>query len=129
MKKLLLVLCALSSASALADKQECFKAFRAVVSEHKAELNTDYPNAKAAMEKAILQYQTQFEGSAEGEIFVDEQVAYFKRGALSGYKIAVTDGGDESLLDCFFDRQGNLLRTYWHNQSPEETWVCEGYED
>lgn len=44
--------------------------------------------------------------------------------ATLGYKISITDGGDESNVNFYMKSDKILYRT-WDNQSPERDWLCE----
>lgn len=66
------------------------------------------------------------EGNAnENELETFDAAAYVKANRASGYRMVVTDGGDESNVTYIFDASGRMLMASWQNQSPIRYWICE----
>lgn len=74
--------------------------------------------------KALKHYRSEL---TQGGVYIEGATAYkdVARGTIAGYRVAVTDGGDESTVTYYFDGRGKLLYGRWDNQSPETYWFCE----
>lgn len=93
---------------------------------------------REAEKKAVLNYMSyqnfKFDGS--NSLFVKTEQYQEKKTNNSsvGYKISVTDGGDESNVRYYIkidvgmeDVAYPILMRYWDNQSPERDFLCETY--
>lgn len=62
-----------------------------------------------------------------GGVYIESATVYrdLTRNAIAGYRVTITDGGDESLVTYYFDGKGKLVYGKWDNQSPETFWFCE----
>ena len=55
---------------------------------------------------------------------ITEVTARYRNGAISGYEVEITDGGDESTFRYVTDAKRRALVAYWYNQSPLTYWFC-----
>lgn len=64
-------------------------------------------------------------GEADFEVHISEATEFQDvNGRVLGRKVSVTDGGDESLVEYFYDHRRKLVSAFWHNQSPVRYWFC-----
>lgn len=95
-------------------------------------------NLREAEKKAVLNYidYQNFNFNEDRSLFVTtEQYQDSKQGNTSvGYKISVTDGGDESNVRYYIkidvgteDVIYPILYRAWDNQSPERDFLCETF--
>jgi hypothetical protein len=74
--------------------------------------------------KALRHYRDEL---TRGGVYIASATAYkdLAHGSIAGYRVTITDGGDESTVAYLFDGKGKLLYGKWENQSPETYWFCE----
>lgn len=92
---------------------------------------------RAAELKAVKNYMSYLAFSFDGDNGLEvttEQYKSLKNDESIGYKISVTDGGDESNVRYYIkidvgteDVAYPILYRIWDNQSPEYTFLCEKY--
>lgn len=92
---------------------------------------------RAAELKAVKNYMSYLEFSFDGDNGLEittEQYQSLKTKESIGYKISVTDGGDESNVRYYIridvgteDVAYPILYRIWDNQSPEYDFLCEKY--
>ena len=70
----------------------------------------------------LKEYRTRNE--TEFPVRIESVVARFKGTVLTGYEVAVTDGGDESTFRFVTNAQRKPVVAYWYNQSPYTYWFC-----
>lgn len=97
----------------------------------------DFKKLKSAELKAVKDYMKylEFKFDEDNSLFVTTSQYKKKEDSTSlGYKISVTDGGDESQVNYYIkidpgteDVAYLILYRHWHNQSPERDYLCETY--
>ena len=116
-----------SVATPTAAPQSCGERLRAVVEGVKTDVGITRSTFKIAG-IALSHYREEIninDLSLAHEAYVDSVAEYRSAdGKLLGYKVSVTDGGDESMVDYIIDHQRKLVSAYWHNQSPVRFWFC-----
>lgn len=107
--------------------------------EREIELKTvhDFKKLKSAELKVVKNYinYQEFKFDEDSSLFVSTaQYRLKKDGTSLGYKISVTDGGDESNVNYYLkidvgihDIAYLILYRHWDNQSPERDFLCETY--
>lgn len=78
---------------------------------------------------ALKHYRSEIlNGESRGEDFevhIEEATEFYAtNGRILGRKVTITDGGDESAVDYYYDHRRKLITAYWHNQSPIRYWFC-----
>jgi hypothetical protein len=91
--------------------------------------NADYKKLTTFESKAVKDYVAYVEYENYGENFLEVTTEmYVKKSSreILGYKVSVTDGGDESNVRYYVKNATNfpILYRMWDNQSPEYTWIC-----
>jgi hypothetical protein len=92
---------------------------RQAISTKRDQFITSQTYALAA--EALRHYRNDLYGT---NIYIDNAAVYKRGRVIVGYKIAITDGGDESIVDYILDGNKQLISAYWHNQSPQRFWFC-----
>lgn len=120
MKIIIMILFGFSSL-VFASEQKCGEKLGAIVHAKPQVLKIDQKTyAFAAL--ALKHYRTST--SPTSGVYIEKFIRYTKDGRRTGYKIDITDGGDESKVSYYLNRSGELVYAKWHNQSPEEYWFC-----
>lgn len=102
--------------------QACGEKLRAVVDGEKVSVNITRSTYRLAGQ-ALRHYRAEI--ASEFEVYIEEAAEYRSQdGKLMGFKISITDGGDESMVDYILDHRRKLVSAYWHNQSPVRFWFC-----
>jgi len=57
-------------------------------------------------------------------VYIETVTARYRNGALSGYEVGITDGGDESFIRYVTNARKRPEVAYWSNQSPMTFWFC-----
>jgi hypothetical protein len=99
----------------------CSQRLRMVVTGDREALTVTKGSYRTAA-KALAHYRSRF--GSEG-VYIESVNRYKRANLIVGYKISITDGGDESKVDYILDHRSVLISAYWHNQSPERLWFCE----
>ena len=89
----------------------------------------DYKKLTAFEAKVVKDYISYVSYEAYGDNFLEVTTEmYVKKSTkeIMGYKVSVTDGGDESNVRYYIKNAGTfpVLYRMWDNQSPEYTWIC-----
>lgn len=94
-------------------------------------------NLRSAELKAVNNYinYLDFKFDGDNSLFIsNSQYQLKKDGSSIGYKISVTDGGDESQVNYYIkidvgteDVAYLILYRHWDNQSPERDFLCETF--
>jgi hypothetical protein len=147
MKKisLLIVVAFLTQSVAMAD---CFSDFRLLQNKEKVVLKLmreveikskkEFKNLRSAELKAVENYVNyqNFKFDGENSLLITNRQYQSKDQYKSslGYKITVTDGGDESNVHYYIkidvgmeDVAYPILYRVWDNQSPERDFLCQTY--
>lgn len=145
MKKAILALSALLIGSV--SYAGCVDDFKAMIDKNKTSLvkqrvievksQKDFKNLRSAELKAVSNYvnylEFVFDGSNSLQV-TTEQYQTKKDQESVGYRISVTDGGDESNVRYYIkidpgmqDVAYLILYRAWENQSPEYKFLCERY--
>jgi hypothetical protein len=99
----------------------CVQRLRAATHGQKQSLEVSASTERLAR-KALSHYRSEL--ASEGVYL--ESISRYSRGEITvGYKVSITDGGDESRVDYILDATGALITAYWHNQTPQRYWLCE----
>ena len=135
----------ISSSAVYAD---CFSDFRALQNKEKVVLvlkreieiksKKEFKNLREAELKAVENYVSyqNFKFDGENSLFITNRQYQSKDQYKSslGYKITVTDGGDESNVHYYIkidvgmeDVAYPILYRVWDNQSPERHFLCRTY--
>lgn len=101
----------------------CPERFRAILTGQRAVLSTSSVPRKLFTE--ALQHYVGELGGLKESVTVESAAIYKKAKNVLGYKVSITDGGDEALVDYFFDGDRELITAYWHSQSPQRFWFCD----
>lgn len=122
-----------SSTSLAASKKSstaCGAQLRAILDGDKVFLKLT-PRIAALAEEAMEHYKSEVQARAfdpEFPAYINEVFEYRTvsgSGAETvGYKVVITDGGDESQVDYYLDADAKMVSAYWHNQSPLRFWFC-----
>lgn len=125
MNKLLLSLLALSISSAAnaAPKKPCPEMMSAIRAE-KANRTTVSRNTYMLAKDALAHYRANELGGYTNRPFIQSFYRYGADEAFTGYKMVLTDGGDESTADYYLDAKGRMVYVKYHNQSPVQFWFC-----
>ncbi len=111
----------------------------ALVSEREIEIKNarEFKKLKSAELKAVKNYMKylEFKFDEDNSLFITtSQYQLKKDGTSLGYKISVTDGGDESQVNYYIkidvgteDVAYLILYRHWNNQSPEREFLCETF--
>lgn len=59
-------------------------------------------------------------------VTIESVTARYRNGAITGYEIGITDGGDESFVRYVTNARKKPEVAYWSNQSPLTFWFCGG---
>ena len=98
----------------------------------------DLKNLREAELKAAKNYISylSFEFDGDNALYIKNEQYQTKdiHKSSVGYRISVTDGGDESTVRCYIkidvgmeDVAYPILYRVWHNQSPERDFLCQTY--
>lgn len=98
----------------------CGERLKASVSGQKVQLQMTQAVYSLAAQ-ALRHYRQEIESQGA---YIEQASKYVKNQKTVGYKITITNGGDESSVDYVLDKSGNLITGYWHNQSPVRFWFC-----
>lgn len=74
---------------------------------------------------ALAHYRSENMGGYNNRPYIEEIVTY--RGMAdgrNGFKIVLTDGGDESTTTYYLDGERKLIYAFYSNQSPVKYWFC-----
>ncbi len=108
--------------------QACGERLRTAVDGEKVEYKITRSTYKLAG-PALRHYRQEISNdvrSSDFEVYIDSASEYRSAdGKIVGFKISITDGGDESMVDYIFDHRRKLITAYWHNQSPVRFWFCQ----
>lgn len=95
----------------------------------------DFSNLRSPELKAVSNYMKYLEFRFEHDqtLFVEtSKYQSISDKSSLGYRISVTDGGDESQVTYYIkidvgleDVAYPILYRFWSNQSPERDWLCE----
>lgn len=124
--KIAIFLFVLSSAtSAMAAPKKPCPGFLGVIhgtsSEKEKVTKATYTFAKAA----LAHYRSNQLGGYNNRPYIDSYSVYYgEHEEVTGYKIGLTDGGDESYTTYYFDYGGKLVYAKYSNQSPIGYWFC-----
>ncbi|MFP5490526.1 MAG: hypothetical protein ACLGG0_03450 [Bacteriovoracia bacterium] len=55
---------------------------------------------------------------------IESVTARYRNGAITGYEVGITDGGDESFVRYVTNARKKPEVAYWSNQSPITFWFC-----
>lgn len=106
----------------------CGEKLRAAIAGEKVEITvkrSTYRLAGAALRHYRSEISTPSR-SSDFEVYIESAAEYRTAdGKITGFKISITDGGDESMVDYILDHRRKLVSAYWHNQSPMRFWFCE----
>lgn len=119
------------SSFAHASPSSCFEEMRALYS-HKTQpvSSTKRKGLAPLIARAQSHYlkEVDFDGTIDPkDLYVEESALFYKGNTPTGYRIDLTDGGDESLVSYYFTIHGELIYAKWHNQSPVSFWICGRY--
>ncbi|MCC6278735.1 MAG: hypothetical protein IT289_12540 [Oligoflexia bacterium] len=85
-----------------------------------------FEEVRGLIGKAIDQYKRDIGTQQDiAPLYPNGARAFSKGRRIFGYEVDITDGGDESMVRYYFDRDGLLVYGKWENQSEEEFWICE----
>lgn len=115
-----------SSAAPLTGASACGERLRSALDGEKVEITVTSSTYKLAS-AALRHYRKELGAYSESplEIYIDSAAEYRSPdGTVVGFKISITDGGDESMVDYILDHNRKLVSAYWHNQSPVRFWFC-----
>lgn len=102
----------------------CGERLRSALDGEKVEVEITRSTYKLAA-AALRHYRKEIGADSPFEIYIDSAAEYRSpEGTVVGYKISITDGGDESMVDYVLDQDRKLVSAYWHNQSPMRFWFC-----
>ncbi|MBN8539666.1 MAG: hypothetical protein J0L82_04695 [Deltaproteobacteria bacterium] len=108
---------------AVTSGQACGERLRTALAGVKTEVNITRQTYRVAG-AALRHYRSEF--SPEFEVYIDSISEYRSPDdKIVGFKISITDGGDESMVDYILDHRRKLVSAYWHNQSPLRFWFCQ----
>ena len=120
MKFIFVLLLAFSSLS-FASVDSCGEKLGKIVNAKAQTLVVDQRTYSFAVEALRHYRQTT---NPTSKVYIEKFVRYVDGGRRTGYKVDITDGGDESKISYYFNRDGGLVYAKWHNQSPVEYWLC-----
>lgn len=143
----LLIIAALSSLLSVSAFADCKKDFYHLQNKNLVKLvdvrtvevtqKRDFKKLRSAELKAVENYISylNFEFDSETSLTITTEQYQSKIDSESlGYKISVTDGGDESTVNYYIkidvgreDVAYLILYRVWHNQSPEREYLCQTY--
>lgn len=108
------------------ESYSCGERLRLALNGEKVEVEITRGTYKLAA-AALRHYRKELGAGADSpfEIYIESAAEYrSSEGTVVGYKISITDGGDESMVDYVLDHDRKLVSAYWHNQSPMRFWFC-----
>ena len=108
------------------ESYSCGERLRSALDGEKVEIEITRDTYKLAA-AARRHYRKELGAYSESpfEISIDSAAEYRSPdGTVVGFKISITDGGDESMVDYILDHNRKLVSAYWHNQSPMRYWFC-----
>ncbi|MBY0516859.1 MAG: hypothetical protein K2P81_08130 [Bacteriovoracaceae bacterium] len=77
---------------------------------------------------SLLQdYKSRFEPSFKP--YIESVTGRYRAGALTGFDVKITDGGDESTVRYVTDKIRRPIVAYWYNQSPMTYWFCGTFDN
>lgn len=119
--KIILTLTLVVGSLAFASEEKCGEKLGRIV-HAKAQVLVVDRKAYSFASEALKHYR--LTTSPTSKIYIEKFVRYTDNGRRTGYKVDITDGGDESKISYYFNRDGELVYAKWHNQSPVEYWLC-----
>jgi hypothetical protein len=125
MKTLIISLLSLTfiSAANAAPKKPCpdlLKELRSGKPQRASVTKTTYMIAK----DALAHYRANELGGYTNRPHIESLYKFGADEALTGYKMVLTDGGDESIADYYLNAEGKMVYVKYHNQSPVQFWFC-----
>ena len=106
------------------ESYSCGERLRSALDGEKVEITVTSRTYKLAS-AALRHYRKELGADSPFETYIDSAAEYRSpEGTVVGYKISITDGGDESMVDYILDHNRKLVSAYWHNQSPMRFWFC-----
>ncbi|MEK6705141.1 MAG: hypothetical protein AABZ06_05085 [Bdellovibrionota bacterium] len=107
----------------VAEGKPCWSEFKQIYSKDKWPVSLKDSLIRQMITKARAHY---VEATSNNEnVYVDSAFIMLKKGKRSGYRMVVTDGGDESNITYYFSLNGSLILARWSNQTSVDYWVCE----
>lgn len=105
---------------------------RQVISEQEFQHGEDLELLNKIERKALELYKEGMSGLDEETTFSIQLAKYVDKKnnrKVNGYRVRIDElGADESQISYYLTTSGKLLKSYWDNQSPVHTWICESFD-